>query len=745
MFVVKRQGEQETFDLDKIRTFVVRAIHKKPILNTIDVDKLLNNVEKGIAQKMQTSDIIPYLAETTASLSTHSYEYGELAGRIETFDLHDRTNSSFTEAMKLLMVDDILSQDYVQKVAEYNYDQYIDHDKDFQYDIIGLRTLKRSYLLKDKNGIVERPQYMLMRVSVFLSDTPEEAVDMYKILSEGLYTHASPTLFNCGLKQHQLASCFLMSMKDDSIEAIYETLKDVALISKSAGGIGIDVSNIRAKGTRIKGTNGTSNGLVPMLRVFNNTARYVDQGGNKRKGSFAIYIEPWHKDIRDVLKLKLNHGIEEERARDLFYALWIPDLFMRRVQEDADWTLFCPTEAPKLQDSYGEEFDKLYAEYESQGLGTKIKARDLWLQACTAQIETGTPYLLYKDACNNKSNQKNLGTIRSSNLCCEIVEYHDKDETAVCTLASIALPKFVTQHGFNFDRLVEMAGIVTRNLNKVIDKTSYPVKEAHTSNSKHRPIGIGVQGLSDVFQMLGLPYDSEEALELDKQIFEAIYYGALKASIDLAKKDGPYESFKGSPASKGIFQYNMWNCMPTDRFDWGEIRENMLRYGLRNSLLTAPMPTASSAQILGNTESFEPRTSNLYVRRVLSGEFVIVNKYLQQTCMKSGEWTPELIEKIIQNKGSVQNTTLSNNIKKVFKTTWELSQKSLIDHAAARGAYIDQSQSLNLYLPSPTHSQLTSMHFYAWKKGLKTGQYYLRSQPKASPIQFTVDCESCSA
>lgn len=745
MFVVKRQGEKETFDLEKIRTFVVRAIHKKPILNTIDVDKLLNNVEKGIAQKMQTSDIILYLAETTAALSTHSYEYGELAGRIEAFDLHDRTSSSFTEAMKLLMVDEILSQDYAQKVAEYNYDQHIDNDKDFQYDIIGLRTLKRSYLLKDKNGIVERPQYMLMRVSVFLSDTPEEAVEMYKILSEGLYTHASPTLFNCGLKQHQLASCFLMSMKDDSIGAIYETLKDVALISKSAGGIGIDVSNIRAKGTRIKGTNGTSNGLVPMLRVFNNTARYVDQGGNKRKGSFAIYIEPWHKDIRDVLKLKLNHGIEEERARDLFYALWIPDLFMRRVQEDTEWTLFCPTEAPKLQDSYGEEFDKLYTKYESQGLGTKIKARDLWLQACTAQIETGTPYLLYKDACNNKSNQKNLGTIRSSNLCCEIVEYHDKDETAVCTLASIALPKFVTQHGFNFDRLVEMAGIVTRNLNKVIDKTSYPIKEAQTSNSKHRPIGIGVQGLSDVFQMLGLPYDSEEALELDKQIFEAIYYGALKASIDLARKDGPYESFKGSPASKGIFQYNMWNCMPTDRFDWDEIRENMLRYGLRNSLLTAPMPTASSAQILGNTESFEPRTSNLYVRRVLSGEFVIVNKYLQQTCMKSGEWTPELIEKIIQNKGSVQNTTLSNNIKKVFKTTWELSQKSLIDHAAARGAYIDQSQSLNLYLPSPTHSQLTSMHFYAWKKGLKTGQYYLRSQPKASPIQFTVDCESCSA
>jgi ribonucleoside-diphosphate reductase alpha chain len=702
-------------------------------------------VEKGVAEKMKTSDIVSYLAETTASLATHSYEYGALAGRIETFDLHDNTESSFTKAMQKLVEDDILAASFIEKIDTYNYDSYINHDNDFKYDIIGLRTLKRSYLLKDKDGIVERPQYMLMRVSVFLTDTPKEAVEMYKIVSDGLYTHASPTLFNCGLKQHQLASCFLMSMKDDSIGAIYETLKDVALISKSAGGIGIDVSNIRAKGTRIKGTNGTSNGLVPMLRVFNNTARYVDQGGNKRKGSFAIYIEPWHKDVREVLKLKLNHGVEEDRARDLFYALWIPDLFMRRVETDSDWTLFCPTEAPKLQDAYGKEFDALYEEYESKGLGITIKARDLWLQTCTTQIETGTPYLLYKDACNKKSNQKNLGTIRSSNLCCEIVEYHDKDETAVCTLASIALPKFVTQHGFNFDRLVEMAGIVTRNLNKVIDKTSYPIKEANTSNTKHRPIGIGVQGLSDVFQMLGMPYDSEEALELDKQIFEAIYYGALKSSIELAKKDGAYETFMGSPTSKGIFQFDLWGCEPTSRFDWDEIREDMLKHGLRNSLLTAPMPTASSAQILGNTESFEPRTSNLYVRRVLSGEFVIVNKYLQQTCMKSGDWTPQLIQKIIENKGSVQNTTLSDSIKDVFKTTWELSQKSLIDHAAARGVYIDQSQSLNLYLPSPTHSQLTSMHFYAWKKGLKTGQYYLRTQPKASPIQFTVDCESCSA
>ena len=746
MFVIKRHGEQESYDTLKVKTFIQRAIQTKPVLETVNIYTLSKQIDKGIAQKMQTSDIIPYLAEVAASLATQSYEYGELAGRLEMFDLHSNTPSSFTEAMMKLK--DILEDKFLDKIMTYNYDVHVDHNKDFQYDIIGIRTLKRSYLLKDKNGIVERPQYMLMRVAVFLSDSPEEAIEMYNIISEGWYTHASPTLFNSGMKQHQLASCFLMSMKQDSIDGIYDTLKEVALISKSAGGIGIDVSNIRAKGTPIMGTNGTSNGLVPMLRVFNNTARYVDQGGNKRKGSFAIYIEPWHKDVQDVLKLKLNHGLEEERARDLFYALWVPDEFMRRVRDDQNWTLFCPTEAPKLQDAYGEEFDKLYRHYEETVSGKTIKARDLWMQVCTTQIETGTPYLLYKDACNLKSNQKNLGTIRGSNLCCEIVEYHDKDETAVCTLASIALPKFVTQHGFNFDRLVEMAGIVTANLNKVIDKTSYPVDGAQQSNSKHRPIGIGVQGLSDVFQMMGLPYDSEEAMALNTQIFEAIYYGAMKKSVALAKTYGPYTSFMGSPASKGIFQFDLWGVKPTGRFNWAELRADMMHHGLRNSLLTAPMPTASSAQILGNTESFEPRTSNLYVRRVLSGEFVIINKYLQLSCMKSGEWTPKLINKIIEDKGSVQNTSLSDTIKNVFKTTWELSQKSLIDHAALRGPYIDQSQSLNLYLPTPTHSQLTSMHFYAWGKGLKTGQYYLRSQPKASPIAFTVEnevCDSCSA
>lgn len=743
MIVVKRKGVEEQYDTSKMYNFIKRAVEHPTELSTVDVDGLCDQINKGVAAKMPSSDIVPYTAEQAASLATQSYEYGILAGRLETVDLHNSTPDSFTEAMNLLDAEDILSKSFMDKVHAYNYDDCISHDKDYHYDIIGLRTLKRSYLLKNKDGIVERPQYLLMRVAVFLADTPEKSIELYNTISNGWYTHASPTLFNSGLKQSQLASCFLMSMKDDSIEAIYDTLKDVALVSKSAGGIGIDVSNIRAKHTRIKGTNGTSNGLVPMLRVFNNTARYVDQGGNKRKGSFAIYIEPWHRDVEDVLKLKLNHGVEEERARDLFYALWVPDLFMKRVESDSTWTLFCPTEAPKLQDAYGEEFERLYAEYESLGIGKTIQARDLWMQICTTQIETGTPYILYKDACNKKSNQKNLGTIRSSNLCCEIVEYHDKDQTAVCTLASIALPKFVTQHGFNFDKLVDVAGQVTENLNLVIDKTTYPVIEAEYSNKQHRPIGIGVQGLSDVFQMMGMAYDSPEAHEMDRDIFEAIYYGSIKKSIQLAQRDGPYKSFQGSPASKGVFQFNLWGVEPSSRFNWDIMRTKMMKHGLRNSLLTAPMPTASSAQILGNTESFEPRTSNLYVRRVLSGEFVIINKYLQMTCQKLGMWNPALINKIIEHKGSVQGTDLPDEVKQCFKTTWELSQKSIIDHAAARGAYIDQSQSLNLYMAAPTHSKLTSMHFYGWKKGLKTGCYYLRTQPRASAINFT--CESCSA
>lgn len=1101
MQVINRKGHEELFEKKKLRTFIQHAVKMNPELSTIDICKLTEQVNKGMGEKMKTMDIAPYIAETASSYSTHSYHYSLLAGRVEAMHLHANTLPSFTDSMMKLK--HLLKPSFVEKVQEYNYDIHIDHKKDFQYDIIGIRTLKRSYLLRNSDGIIERPQYMLMRVALFLSDTPPQAIELYNILSDGWYTHATPTLYNAGLKQHQLASCFLMSMKEDSIDGIYDTLKDVALISKSAGGIGISVSNIRAKGTPIKGTNGTSNGLVPMLKCFNSTARYVDQcvvpntiiyttkgpceiqhlvngeaiiheendepisnvlehayngkllhiktmhsveslkitpehpifvlkdmgkaynfscikerlergfiapdwveakdvksrdfigfpipkyekdepnissedcyfyglllgdgtlaqnkpygkitlhtinkshikewliqyfdskciqytikiednttrvrwnkstllpikygdvydqtgekhvhgkwlhlplnkckfilkglidtdgskgkelqfdstsrnliesvrymclrmgvltsgyvrdrrgqshmtsrgiitnkkisfvlripkvkqicvligiahgkftkyfehnnilytrvksiekeiyegtlydlqmskdhsyithnglvhnGGGKRKGSFAIYIEPWHKDIQDVLKLKLNHGDENERARDLFYGLWIPDLFMKRVEKDEMWTLFCPTDAPELQDAYGAKFDKLYHQYENNIMcnGTKIKARELWFQICTTQIETGTPYLLYKDACNKKSNQQNLGTIRSSNLCCEIIEYHSEKETAVCTLASIALPKFVTEHGFNFDKLIEVAGIVTENLNKVIDKSSYPTKEALNSNMRNRPIGIGVQGLNDCLQMLGHPFDSKEALELNRDIFETIYYGAVKKSIELAKQDGPYRSFEGSPTSKGLFQFDLWGIKPSGRFNWSLLSMDMMRNGIRNSLLTAPMPTASSAQILGNTESFEPRTSNMYVRRVLSGEYVIINKYLQMTCEKLGMWNSKLINNIMQNKGSVQDTNLPDEVKKVFKTSWEISQKDAINMAIARAPYIDQSQSLNLYLESPTVDQLTSMHFYAWKSGLKTGQYYLRTKPRASPVAFTVEmeCESCSA
>ena len=747
MQVINRSGHEELFEKKKVRTFIQHAVKMTPELSTVDICKLTEQVKKGMGERMKTMDIAPYIAETASSYSTHSYHYSLLAGRVEVMHLHANTLPSFTDSMMKLK--HLFKDSFVEKVQEYNYDIHIDHKKDFLYDIIGIRTLKRSYLLRNSDGIVERPQYMLMRVAVFLSDNIPQAIELYHILSDGWYTHATPTLYNAGLKQHQLASCFLMSMKEDSIDGIYDTLKDVALISKSAGGIGISVSNIRAKGTPIKGTNGTSNGLVPMLKCFNSTARYVDQGGGKRKGSFAIYIEPWHKDIQDVLKLKLNHGDENERARDLFYGLWIPDLFMKRVENDEMWTLFCPTDAPELQDAYGAKFDKLYHQYENNIMcnGTKIKARELWFQICTTQIETGTPYLLYKDACNKKSNQQNLGTIRSSNLCCEIIEYHSDKETAVCTLASIALPKFVTEHGFNFDKLIEVAGIVTENLNKVIDKSSYPTKEALNSNIRNRPIGIGVQGLNDCLQMLGHPFDSKEALELNRDIFETIYYGAVKKSIELAKQDGPYRSFEGSPTSKGLFQFDLWGIKPSGRFNWSLLAMDMIRNGIRNSLLTAPMPTASSAQILGNTESFEPRTSNMYVRRVLSGEYVIINKYLQMTCEKLGMWNSKLINNIMQNKGSVQDTNLPDEVKKVFKTSWEISQKDAINMAIARAPYIDQSQSLNLYLESPTVDQLTSMHFYAWKSGLNTGQYYLRTKPRASPVAFTVEmeCESCSA
>lgn len=737
MIIVKRAGNEQPFQYTKMNTFINNMINIKPPLFSVDAGKTVKSIRKGLSDKMNSDEILNYVTDHCAGLGSHSHDYALLAGRICTKMLHNNTPSTFTEAMN--RISHLLDVSFVQKIKNYDYSQHIIEENDFQYDIIGIKTLKRSYLLKDEKGYVERPQYMLMRVAIFLCDTIEDTIHTYRVMSEGYYTHASPTLFHCGMKKHQLASCFLTVMNDDSITGIYDTLKNTALISKSAGGIGISVSNIRAKGSPIAGTNGTSNGLVPMLRVFNNTARYCDQGGGKRKGSFAIFIEPWHADIFDVLSLKLNHGDENERARDLFYSLWIPDCFMEAVVSDGEWHLFCPTKVPKLQDSYGENFTKIYNTAVKQKLyRRKISARELWNKIISTQMETGTPYLMYKNACNSKSNQQHLGCIRSSNLCAEIVEYSAPDETAVCTLASIALPKCVDNSGFNFDRLVNIAKLATKNLNHVIDKTSYPIESAEKSNTRHRPIGLGVQGLADVFHMLSIPYDSPEALKLNNDIFESIYYGAISQSIELAKVDGTYPTFKGSPTSFGKFNFDLWGHSPTDRYDWNTLRNDMLTYGLRNSLLTACMPTASSASILGNTESFEPRTSNLYVRRVLSGEFMIMNKYLEAACKKRNLWTDSLRDQIIKNRGSIRNTNLPNDIKDIFKTVWEMSQKALIDLSVGRAPYICQSQSLNLYQSAPTRNSLTSMHIYAWKQGLKTGQYYLRSLPKANAIAFTV-------
>ena len=738
MIIVNRNGLEQTFDRTSLLKLIKRHKDMVPKAKYVDVDRLCKLIEKGLGARMDSIQYLQYIAETCATLSTESFDYALLAGRIEMFQLSKVTPSTFKSAME--RVKSSLTSEFFRKATSFDYDSHIIDSNDYQYDIIGLRTLEKSYLLRDENGLVERPQYLLMRVAVFLTETPQEAIETYKVMSEGYYTHASPTLFHCGMKSHQLASCFLVQMEEDSINGIFNTLKTVALISKSAGGIGLSISNIRASGSSIHGTGGTSNGIVPMLRCFNNTARYVDQGGGKRKGSFAIFLEPWHADVEQFLELKLNHGVEEERARDLFYSLWIPDLFMQRVFDDGVWSLFCPTKVTGLQDSYGAEFKRIYTEAEANGLYHKqIKARDLWAKVLTAQIETGTPYLMYKNAANTKSNQQHLGCIRQSNLCAEIVEYTSKDEIAVCTLASIALPKFVINNKVDYNKLVEVASLVTRNLNHVVDKTSYPVKEAENSNRRHRPIGIGVQGLADVLNMLHVPYDSEEAKNINKSIFESIYYGAVRESINLASIHGPFQSYKGSPCSQGRLQFDMWGITPT-KYDWDTVKTELVTYGMRNSLLTACMPTASSASILGNTESMEPRTSNLYVRRVLSGEFVIMNKYLEQTCRHLGIWNDTLVKKIIKDRGSVKNIKeLPENIRNTFKTVWEISQKTIIDMSKDRGAFIDQSQSLNLYLGTPTMAKLNSMHFYAWKSGLKTGQYYLRTLPKVNAVAFTVD------
>ena len=622
-------------------------------------------------------------------------------------------------------------------------DSSIIYDRDFSYDYFGFKTLEKSYLLRLDGKVVERPQHMLMRVAIGIHmDDMDSVLETYNLLSEKWFTHATPTLFNAGTPKPQLSSCFLLTMKEDSIDGIYDTLKQCAKISQSAGGIGLSIHNVRATGSYIKGTNGVSNGIIPMLRNFDMTARYVDQGGGKRKGSFAIYLEPWHSDIFEFLQLKKNHGKEELRARDLFYAMWIPDLFMKRVESNSDWSLFSPDEAKDLHETYGEEFEKLYEKFEKEGKARKtVKAQDLWFEILEAQIETGNPYILYKDACNIKSNQKNLGTIKSSNLCTEIVEYTSPDEVAVCNLASIALNKFVKDDmTYDHKKLYEITKVITRNLNKVIDVNYYPVEEARNSNMRHRPIGIGVQGLADTFILMRHAFDSPEAKKLNEEIFETIYFGAMEASMEIAKEEGTYKTYEGSPVSKGIFQFDMWGIAPSSkRWDWTKLKREVKKHGVRNSLLLAPMPTASTSQILGNNECFEPYTSNIYTRRVLSGEFIVVNKHLLKDLIKLNLWNESMKDRLMEANGSIQGIKeIPDDIKLLYRTVWEVSQKSIIDMAADRGAYICQSQSMNIHMQDANFGKLTSMHFHAWKKGLKTGLYYLRTKAAADAIKFTI-------
>jgi ribonucleoside-diphosphate reductase alpha chain len=755
MYVLKRDGRKESIKFDKVTARIQKLCYGlDPLVDPIPVAM---KVIEGIYEGVTTQQLDELAAETAASFTVRHPDYALLASRIAVSNLHKSTLKSFSKTMKKLYeyIDPktgekaSLIADDVYEIIEANaelLDSTIIYDRDFGYDFFGFKTLERSYLLKTNGKITERPQHMLMRVAVGIhKEDIKSAIETYNLLSERWFTHATPTLFNAGTPKPQMSSCFLLTMQEDSIDGIYDTLKQCAKISQSAGGIGLSMHNIRATGSYIKGTNGTSNGIVPMLRVFNDTARYVDQGGGKRKGSFAIYLEPWHADVYDFLDLKKNHGKEENRARDLFYAMWIPDLFMKRVEEGGDWSLFCPNEAPGLGDTWGPKFEALYEQYEKDGLARKtVKAQDLWFHIMESQIETGTPYMLYKDACNGKSNQQNLGTIKSSNLCTEIVEYTAKDEVAVCNLASLALPKFVTPEGeFDHQKLFDITYVATRNLNKIIDRNYYPVPEARNSNMRHRPIGLGVQGLADTFIKLRLPFDSPEAKQLNKDIFETIYYAAMTCSKDQAKEFGHYESYPGSPVSEGKFQYDLWDVTPSDRWEWDVLKEEVAKYGVRNSLLVAPMPTASTSQILGNNECFEPYHSNIYTRRVLSGEFVVVNKHLLKDLVKLGLWNDDMKNKLIANGGSVQNIEeIPENIRELYRTIWELSMKDIIDMAADRGAYIDQSQSLNLFMQNPNFGKLTSMHFYAWKAGLKTGMYYLRTQAAASAIQFTVKKEA---
>ncbi len=754
MYVVKRDGRKELIMFDKITARVRKLCYG--LNGLVDPLKVAMRVIEGLYDGVTTSELDNLAAEIAATMTTTHPDYAKLAARISVSNLHKNTKKSFSETMKDLYEyvnprngkkSPLLSDEVFKVISENSerLDSTIIYNRDFGYDYFGFKTLERSYLLKLNGNIAERPQHMLMRVSVGIHlDDLDSAIETYELMSKKYFTHATPTLFNAGTPKPQMSSCFLLAMKDDSIDGIYDTLKNTAKISQSAGGIGLSIHNIRATGSYIAGTNGTSNGIVPMLQVFNDTARYVDQGGGKRKGSFAIYMEPWHADIYEFLDLKKNHGKEEMRARDLFYAMWISDLFMKRVEANEDWTLMCPSECPGLFTNHSEEFEKLYLGYEAAGKGRKtVKARELWEKILESQIETGTPYMLYKDAANRKSNQKNLGTIRSSNLCTEIMEYTSPDEIAVCNLASIALPMFIKNGEFDHKELFKVTKRVTKNLNKVIDRNYYPVIEAENSNMRHRPIGLGVQGLADAFIMLRLPFTSDEAKKLNQEIFETLYFAAVTASMEAAKEEGTYSSYEGSPISQGEFQHNLWNIKDEElsgRWDWGKLRKEVKKNGVRNSLLVAPMPTASTSQILGNNECFEPYTSNIYTRRVLSGEFIVVNKHLLEDLVALGLWNENMKQELMRANGSIQHIeTIPQEIRELYKTVWELSMKDIIDMSRHRGYFIDQSQSLNLFMENANFAKLTSMHFYAWKSGLKTGMYYLRTKAAVDAIKFTLD------
>ncbi|CAL9728951.1 ribonucleoside-diphosphate reductase large chain 1 [Monosporozyma unispora] len=757
MYVIKRDGRKEPVKFDKITSRITRLCYGLDP-ERIDAVKVTQRIISGIYEGVTTSELDNLAAETAAYMTTMHPDYGTLAARLAISNLHKQTTKLFSQVITDLhdfinpatgrhapMISDDVYNIVMENKDEIN--SAIVYDRDYQFNYFGFKTLERSYLLRLNGKVAERPQHLIMRVAIGIHGRDiAAALETYNLMSLRYFIHASPTLFNAGTPKPQMSSCFLVAMKDDSIEGIYDTLKECAMISKTAGGIGLHISNVRSTGSYIAGTNGTSNGLIPMVRVFNNTARYVDQGGNKRPGAFALYLEPWHADIFDFIDIRKNHGKEEIRARDLFPALWIPDLFMKRVEQNGEWTLFSPSAAPGLENLYGQEFEELYERYEREGRGKTIKAQKLWYSILEAQTETGTPFIIYKDACNEKSNQKNLGTIKSSNLCCEIVEYSDPNETAVCNLASVALPAFIenSEDGktstYNFQKLHDIAKVVTRNLNRVIDRNYYPVPEAKRSNMRHRPIALGVQGLADTFMLLRLPFDSDAAKELNKQIFETIYHASLEASCELAQKEGPYETFSTSPMAQGILQMDMWNAKPYGMWDWDTLRKDIMKHGVRNSLTMAPMPTASTSQILGYNECFEPVTSNMYQRRVLSGEFQIVNPYLLRDLVDLGVWDESMKQHLITANGSIQDLpSIPKDLKDLYKTVWEISQKKVIDMAADRSIYIDQSHSLNLFLRAPTMGKITSMHFYGWKKGLKTGMYYLRTQAASAAIQFTID------